>query len=239
MPGPLDDERPATGDHLTATRPVHEPASGGPPRCYIDPSCRNPGNHLHRSGGLCPGGCSAEGRASCLRAYSAADRTCARVWCSGGAWCYRRPGSLPAPVSDPYCADNLLRRYRPVRRVDGAAQCRLSRSFDTAKRTGARKVRQFKEFAAGLHPDYLTDMSESVKKTSRIMALATPTRFLALTDTLLPLITGFAALPLAVGLFMAFTAPEEYQQGITVRIMYIHVPFAWLPTLGCTMIASA
>jgi heme exporter protein C len=27
---------------------------------------------------------------------------------------------------------------------------------------------------------------------------------------------------------MGFTAPEDYQQGITVRIMYIHVPFAWL-----------
>ena len=37
---------------------------------------------------------------------------------------------------------------------------------------------------------------------------------------------GFVVL--AVGLYLGFTAPEDFQQGITVRIMYIHVPFAWL-----------
>jgi heme exporter protein C len=29
---------------------------------------------------------------------------------------------------------------------------------------------------------------------------------------------------LAIGLYMSFAAPEDYQQGITVRIMYVHVP---------------
>jgi heme exporter protein C len=80
-------------------------------------------------------------------------------------------------------------------------------------------------------------MSESVKKTSGIMALANPTRFLALTERLLPWIIGTAALALAVGLYLAFAAPEDYQQGITVRIMYIHVPFAWLSMFCYTMMA--
>jgi heme exporter protein C len=38
-------------------------------------------------------------------------------------------------------------------------------------------------------------------------------------------ILGFALL--AVGLFLSFNAPEDYQQGKTVMIMFIHVPMAW------------
>ena len=36
---------------------------------------------------------------------------------------------------------------------------------------------------------------------------------------------------------MAFAAPEDFQQGITVRIMYIHVPFAWLAMMCYTIMA--
>ncbi|WP_435072780.1 cytochrome c biogenesis protein CcsA, partial [Methylocystis bryophila] len=56
-----------------------------------------------------------------------------------------------------------------------------------------------------------------------------PTRFMALTDRLLPWLSGAAALLLGVGLYAAFfLVPPDYQQGETVRIMYIHVPAAWL-----------
>ncbi|MBX3579218.1 MAG: heme ABC transporter permease [Rhizobiaceae bacterium] len=58
--------------------------------------------------------------------------------------------------------------------------------------------------------------------------LANPTRFVALAGRLVLPLAILAAILLAVGLWMSFTAPEDYQQGITVRIMYIHVPFAWL-----------
>ncbi|HTV68038.1 MAG TPA: heme ABC transporter permease [Rhizobiaceae bacterium] len=58
--------------------------------------------------------------------------------------------------------------------------------------------------------------------------LANPTRFIALADRLIAPLAGLSAVLLAVGLWMAFSAPEDFQQGITVRIMYIHVPFAWL-----------
>ena len=44
---------------------------------------------------------------------------------------------------------------------------------------------------------------------------------------------------LAVGLYLGFTAPEDFQQGITVRIMYIHVPFAWLAMLCYSLMALA
>ncbi len=58
--------------------------------------------------------------------------------------------------------------------------------------------------------------------------LANPTVFLKWTDRLSPLLAVLAAGLLAVGLYMSFTAPPDYQQGETVRIMYIHVPSAWL-----------
>ncbi|MEO4043733.1 heme ABC transporter permease [Hoeflea sp. CAU 1731] len=67
--------------------------------------------------------------------------------------------------------------------------------------------------------------------------LANPTRFLNLSGTVLPWMAGVTALLFAVGLFMAFTAPEDYQQGVTVRIMYIHVPAAWLSMMCYTVMA--
>ena len=60
-------------------------------------------------------------------------------------------------------------------------------------------------------------------------ALANPTRFMALSGRLLPWLAGASALVLAVGLYAGwFLAPADYQQGETVRIMFMHVPAAWL-----------
>ena len=59
-------------------------------------------------------------------------------------------------------------------------------------------------------------------------SLANPTRFLGLAGRLIPWLAGLTAIVLAIGLYMSFAAPEDYQQGSTVRIMFIHVPAAWL-----------
>ena len=59
--------------------------------------------------------------------------------------------------------------------------------------------------------------------------LANPARFMALSGQLMPWLAGAAALLLAAGLYMGgFLAPADYQQGETVRIMFLHVPAAWL-----------
>ncbi|MFC0217253.1 heme exporter protein C [Pseudochelatococcus lubricantis] len=64
---------------------------------------------------------------------------------------------------------------------------------------------------------------------SILTALANPTRFLALSARVLPWMAGLSAVLLAVGLWLVFfQVPDDYQQGATVRIMYIHVPAAWL-----------
>jgi heme exporter protein C len=78
---------------------------------------------------------------------------------------------------------------------------------------------------------------QTIPRTGRWVDLANPTRFLSLTDRLVPWFAGASALVLVIGLYMSFTAPEDYQQGITVRIMYIHVPFAWLSMMCYTLMA--
>jgi heme exporter protein C len=66
-----------------------------------------------------------------------------------------------------------------------------------------------------------------------VASLANPTRFLAISGRVLPWLAGLAVVLLAVGLYMAlFVAPADYQQGDSVRIMYVHVPAAVL-AMGC------
>ena len=80
-------------------------------------------------------------------------------------------------------------------------------------------------------------MSETSAPQARLTDIANPTRFIGIVDRLLPWIYGLAAATLAVGLVLSFSAPEDYQQGITVRIMYIHVPFAWLAMMCYSLMA--
>lgn len=68
--------------------------------------------------------------------------------------------------------------------------------------------------------------------------LANPTRFMELSATILPWLTGAAVLTLAYAMYLAFfVAPPDYQQGETVKIMFIHVPAAWLAMMGYIIIA--
>ena len=71
-------------------------------------------------------------------------------------------------------------------------------------------------------------------------SLANPTRFLSIVDRVVPWLTALTLILLGVGLYLAFfVAPPDYQQGETVRIMFVHVPAAWLAMFGYTLIAIA
>ena len=65
-----------------------------------------------------------------------------------------------------------------------------------------------------------------------LIDLANPSRFLALVDGLLPWLAAATLVAFAFGINQAIVAPDDYQQGATAKIMYIHVPSAWLAT-GC------
>ncbi len=69
---------------------------------------------------------------------------------------------------------------------------------------------------------------------------ANPTRFLRLANAVLPWLGAAAVLLLGVGLWMALLrSPADYQQGETVRIMYVHVPAAWLAMAVYSTLAIA
>ncbi len=81
---------------------------------------------------------------------------------------------------------------------------------------------------------------ESAAKPTIIGQLANPTRFLSLTEAVLPWLISLAAACLAVGVYLAFfVAPADYQQGDSVRIMFIHVPAAWLAMFCYSLMAVA
>src|ERR1700722_15446706 len=63
-----------------------------------------------------------------------------------------------------------------------------------------------------------------------LIDLANPTRFVALVERVLPWLIGATIIAFAIGLRGVALVPDDYQQGATVKIMYIHVPNAWLST---------
>lgn len=68
--------------------------------------------------------------------------------------------------------------------------------------------------------------------------LANPTRFLNFAGAVIPWLAAITAILLGVGLYLSFfVAPPDYQQGETVRIMFIHVPSAWLAMFAYVLIA--
>jgi heme exporter protein C len=73
-----------------------------------------------------------------------------------------------------------------------------------------------------------------------LIDLANPTKFLAFAAKVQPWLIAATAILLAAGLYLAFFAsPPDYQQGDAVRIMYIHVPSAWLSMFGYGLMALA
>ncbi|WP_051630695.1 heme ABC transporter permease [Afifella pfennigii] len=73
-----------------------------------------------------------------------------------------------------------------------------------------------------------------------VSSLANPTRFLSWSSRLLPIVSVLAALTLAVGVYWSlFVAPPDYQQGDSVRIMFIHVPAAYLAMFCYVVMAAA
>jgi len=74
-----------------------------------------------------------------------------------------------------------------------------------------------------------------------MLAYANPQRFVRTARRLTPWLLGATALLLGTGLYLAlFIAPPDYQQGEASRIMYVHVPAAWMSLFvyGCMAAAS-
>ncbi len=69
---------------------------------------------------------------------------------------------------------------------------------------------------------------------------ANPNRFVRLSRIFEPWLAGLTVILLGAGLYMSlFSSPPDYQQGESVRIMYVHVPAAWMALFCYTGMAAA
>ncbi|MCH9764976.1 MAG: heme ABC transporter permease [Alphaproteobacteria bacterium] len=84
----------------------------------------------------------------------------------------------------------------------------------------------------------MTDSIQPEKRQSLTQKFANPTRFMALSGQVLPWSLIAAACLISYALYLVFfVAPDDYQQGQTVKIMYIHVPAAWLAMMAYGVVA--
>ena len=73
-----------------------------------------------------------------------------------------------------------------------------------------------------------------------ITFLANPKRFLDFSNAISPWLAGLAAVLLGTGFYWAlFATPPDYQQGQTVKIMFVHVPAAYMGITVYGVMAAA
>jgi heme exporter protein C len=69
---------------------------------------------------------------------------------------------------------------------------------------------------------------------------ANPARFMRLSAALMPWTAALTTVLMATGFYLALAgSPADYQQGETVRIMYVHVPAAWMALFCYACLAAA
>jgi heme exporter protein C len=72
-----------------------------------------------------------------------------------------------------------------------------------------------------------------------LIQLANPSRFLAISGRAVPWLSAATVLVFAIGVIQIYLAPDDYQQGATVKILFIHVPAAWLGIFGWLLMSAA
>ena len=65
--------------------------------------------------------------------------------------------------------------------------------------------------------------------------LINPSKFSKFADIIFKPLMLISLIVVIVGLILVYLSPLDYQQGLTVKIMYIHVPSAWLALLTYTI----
>ena len=69
--------------------------------------------------------------------------------------------------------------------------------------------------------------------------LTNPERFMAFSRWAAPMFGVLAVVLAVAGLWLGWSAPPDYQQGATVRIMFIHVPAAIICEVIYAFLAGA
>jgi heme exporter protein C len=70
--------------------------------------------------------------------------------------------------------------------------------------------------------------------------LTNPKAFMAFSRIAAPVLGLATAIAMGIGLWLTFTVPEDYQQGDSIRMLFIHVPAAWVAMFAylCLGVAS-
>ena len=88
-------------------------------------------------------------------------------------------------------------------------------------------------WGASAYGGAVENAAQTPRASGSLHRFANPGRFLRLTESWLPWLTGAALLMLGIGaIWGLWFAPPDWQQGETVRIMFVHVPMAWLAMGG-------
>jgi heme exporter protein C len=69
--------------------------------------------------------------------------------------------------------------------------------------------------------------------------MGSPRYFYSVAGKLVPWFMAGFLITLLVGLYYSFTAPPDYQQGESYRIMYVHVPAAWMSMFIYVVMAAS
>src|SRR5476649_2475875 len=72
-----------------------------------------------------------------------------------------------------------------------------------------------------------------------ILDLANPSRFLSASGRIMPWLVAATVIAFSLGLYQTYGAPDDYQQGATVKIMFLHVPSAWLAMFGWALMSAS
>src|ERR1700742_3447314 len=70
-----------------------------------------------------------------------------------------------------------------------------------------------------------------------MFAFANPKRFMDLSTVFLPWLAVATVILLGAGVVLGLLAPPDYQQGDTVKIMFLHVPAAWTAMMAYGLLA--
>ena len=85
----------------------------------------------------------------------------------------------------------------------------------------------------------MSQVTSKIAARPSLGALANPTRFLNLVQILLPWLCVITIALFIAGIWLSFAAPEDYQQGRTVRSMFIHVPSVWVAMFAYMVMVSS
>ncbi|MBL6853299.1 MAG: heme ABC transporter permease [Alphaproteobacteria bacterium] len=70
-----------------------------------------------------------------------------------------------------------------------------------------------------------------------MFAFANPKRFMDASSAFLPWLVAVTVLSLGAGVVLGFLTPPDYQQGETVKLMFLHVPAAWTAMMAYGLLA--